>query len=92
LPQEEGEGAGWTVPLRWHLLAAAKARGKTIDEYVLDPQGRSTWTRWYHVHEEIAFDILSARLEAAQLRRDGVDDPEALLAGIRRGKGSGVTP
>lgn len=53
------------VPLQWYLLAAAKARGKTVDEYIAG--GR---TRWWHVHQEIAFDIMQARLEEAQLDRD----------------------
>lgn len=46
------------MPLRWNLLSAAKARNMTIDQYT-----KGGWTRWVHIHEEIAFDRLSAIME-----------------------------
>lgn len=60
--------------MRWWLHSAAKARGKTLDEYV--DGGR---TRWYHVHEEIAFDMLESMLEAYQADPDKAESPEKAI-------------
>jgi hypothetical protein len=49
------------VPMRFNLLAAAKERHKTIDEYI-----KGGWTRWIHIHEELAFD----RLQGMQMDVD----------------------
>jgi hypothetical protein len=45
--------------MRYRLHAAAKARGKTLTEYLA---GGST--RLMHIHEELAFDSLESMLES----------------------------
>jgi hypothetical protein len=62
--------------MRWHLLASAKARGKTLDEYMLDASGHATWTRWKQIHEEIAFDILEAKLSGIGAESSPEDQPK----------------
>lgn len=44
---------------RYTLLASAKARSKTLDEYIAGGP-----VRWMHVQEEIAFDQAEMMLEA----------------------------
>lgn len=53
------------MPPRWQLLQAAKARHKTLDEYIA-----GGWTRWVHIHEEIAFDILEGIQNAVIVKGD----------------------
>ena len=67
--------------MRWHLLAAAKARGKTLDEYLRDAEGHSTWGRWRQIHEEIAFDLLEAKLSGV-----GAESPDKVLPDRSGGK------
>jgi len=45
--------------MKFNLHSAAKARGKTISEYV----GKSDWTRWVQIHEELAFDKAESMLQ-----------------------------
>ncbi|MGE5623502.1 MAG: hypothetical protein ACM3UP_00595 [Methanocella sp.] len=46
--------------MRYRLHEAAKARGKTLTEYLAGGPDRLM-----HIHEELAFDELSAMQEAA---------------------------
>ena len=61
------------MPLEWQLLAAAKARNKTLDEYIA-----GGWTRWVNIHKEIAFDVLeSIQMDVISKGDDAVVTPKS---------------